>query len=255
MSNDWGSNDWGGNADGWGTSSQGVGNRRMIPQYMHVKQITAKDTAIAEKDATIAKQKDTLNIQEFIIKRLTADNDALKAAHQLEIEKLKQKDGLTTQELTIKRLNTDIEALKAAHEEEIESFRQRWEKEANQCSRCQKEGHEESRRRVHVKVQGSVIKTFSRTRTRPEDAAAFEDDNITLANVTVHIADAQINLALQGVTINDLRACIEEMEKDYDQNTLLVRICLYMDSITTRKAAATCRRAFKEFLAEAVDDV
>lgn len=115
---------------------------QVIPQYMHVKQIAAKDTAIAEKDATIANQKDIVTIQELTIKRLTAEKDALKAAHESELEILKQKDGLTTQELMIKRLNADIEALKAAHEEEVESLRQRWEKDANQC-RCQKEGHEE----------------------------------------------------------------------------------------------------------------
>ena len=95
----------------------------MIPQFMHVKQIAAKDTAIIESDATIAKQKDTLTAQELTIKRLIAGNKALKAAHELEIEKLKQKDGLTTQELKIKRLNVDIEALKAAHEE-VETLRQ-----------------------------------------------------------------------------------------------------------------------------------
>lgn len=114
----------------------------MVPQFMHVNTIAAKDTAIAGKDATIAKQKDTVAAQELAIKRLTADNEALKAAHELEIEKVKQKDGITTQELTIKQLHADIEALKAAHEEEIETLRWRWEKEANQC-KCQKEGHEE----------------------------------------------------------------------------------------------------------------
>jgi hypothetical protein len=116
---------------------------QMIPQFMHVNQIAAKDTAIAEKDVTIAKQKDTLAAQELTIKRLTTENDALKAAHELEVDKLKQKDGLTTQELMIRRLNADIEAQKAAYEEEIETLRQRWEKEANQCSKCQKEGHGE----------------------------------------------------------------------------------------------------------------
>lgn len=114
----------------------------MVPQFMHVNKIAAKDTAIAEKDATIAKQKDTVTVQELAIERLNADNQALKAAHELEIDKLKQKDGITIQELMIKRLHADIEALKAALEEEIETLRQRWEKEANQC-KCQKEGHEE----------------------------------------------------------------------------------------------------------------
>lgn len=99
---------------------------QMIPQFMHVNQIAAKDTAIAEKDVTIAKQKDTLAAQELTIKRLTTENDALKAAHELEVDKLKQKDGLTTQELMIRRLNADIEAQKAAYEEEIETLRQRW---------------------------------------------------------------------------------------------------------------------------------
>lgn len=80
----------------------------MTPESMHVKQIAAKDTTIAEKDAAITKQK----------------------------------DALTIQDLTIKRLNADIEALKAAHEEEIETLRQRWEKEANECKYCKKEGRD-----------------------------------------------------------------------------------------------------------------
>jgi hypothetical protein len=115
----------------------------MILQHIHVKQIAAKDILIAEKHATVAKQADTLTAQELTIKRLTADNDALKATHELEVEKLKQQDNLTVHELTVKRLNAEIEALKAAHEEEIEILKQRWEKEANQCSKCRKNGHED----------------------------------------------------------------------------------------------------------------
>jgi hypothetical protein len=81
----------------------------MILQHIHVKQIAAKDILIAEKHATVAKQQ----------------------------------DNLTVHELTVKRLNAEIEALKAAHEEEIEILKQRWEKEANQCSKCRKNGHED----------------------------------------------------------------------------------------------------------------
>jgi hypothetical protein len=114
----------------------------MVPQFMHVKQIAAKDTIIAEKNAALTKQEDTLTVQELTIKRLTANNEALKAAHALELQALKQKDNLTVQDLTIASLKADIEDLKAAYEEEIETLRQRWEKEANQCQ-CQREGHAE----------------------------------------------------------------------------------------------------------------
>lgn len=104
-------------------------------------------------------------------------------------------------------------------------------------------------------MQGPFTRTFSPTYTLSKGPAAFEQTKITLANVAISIANVQITTALQGITIMDLKAYVERVEADYKQKAVFVRICLYMDSVNSRKAAGVCRRAFEEVLAGSVDDV
>lgn len=104
-------------------------------------------------------------------------------------------------------------------------------------------------------MQGPFTRTFSPTYTLSKGPAAFGQTKITLANVAISIANVQITTSLQGITIMDLKAYVEKVEADYKRKALLAKICVYMDSVNSRKAAGVCRRAFEEFLAGSADDI
>lgn len=104
-------------------------------------------------------------------------------------------------------------------------------------------------------MQGSFTKTFSPTYTMPNDSAAYEDNKIALANVTISIAGLQTNTALHGVTIGDVKAWIEEVEKGQKQEAVYVKVCVYIDSVQTKKEAAHCRRAFERCLTGKTEDL
>jgi len=104
-------------------------------------------------------------------------------------------------------------------------------------------------------VQGSFIKMFSPTYTIPKDSTAYEDNKITLANVTVSIAGARTTTALQGVTIRDVKAWIEQLEKGHKQKAAHVTICVYIDSVRSRREAVDCRKAFERYLSGKTEDL
>ncbi|KAJ4381385.1 hypothetical protein N0V86_003735 [Didymella sp. IMI 355093] len=191
---------------------------QMIPQFMHVKQIAAKDTVITEKDAALTKQKDTLTVQELTIKQLT-----------------------------IHSLRADIEDLKVAYEEEIESLRQRWEMEANQCQ-CQKEGHSECQD-SGWKLRGSIGMTaFNLCLFVPKIPFAIQDAKITLANVTVNIANKDVTTAYEGATLKDLKEFVKDQEDKHGQKADSVSAALYMDTLTFKREIEWHRRAIKAYL-------
>ena len=48
----------------------------------------------------------------------------------------------------------------------------------------------------------------------------------------------QITTALQGVTIRDFKTLIKTVEENYKEKAALIKICLYIDSLSLKKVAA-----------------
>lgn len=104
------------------------------------------------------------------------------------------------------------------------------------------------------KVQGSFSRTFSQTFTRPRNTLNFDEINITLANMTIEIADIQHTTAFHSITIRDLKVWLNAVERDYKQKAELVRVCVCVDSISSKEEVALHRRAFEQLLAEDTED-
>ena len=88
----------------------------------------------------------------------------------------------------------------------------------------------------------------------PMNSTAYEENKIALANVTIRIAGARITTALHGITIRDVKAWIEKVEEDQKQKAVHARICLYIDSVRSKREAAHCIRAFERCLLGRAED-